>query len=162
VAVPEVPVETPDDEVDDEQPLRWYVIGAYMATVVAGFALAVLLTATWFTRCHDGTGKSTSFAGDSMRGTLCESGHGAAGLLVPGGWLVGLALATLALARWGGGGLRAVLLVVLLLAPAALPAAAYGVLGRSGVDCTGQTLEDYRSWVDEGSLGSAPHDCRRF
>ena len=116
---------------EDDQPLRWYVIAAFMVTVVAGFGLAVLLTATWFTDCHEGTGTgtSTSFAGDSTRGTLCESGHGAAGLLVPGGWLVGLALATFALTRWGGGGIKAVLLAVLLLTPAALPAAAYAGLG---------------------------------
>ena len=118
-----------DDE--DDQPLRWYVIAAFMVTVVAGFGLAVLFTATWFTDCHEGTGTgtSTSFAGDSARGTLCESGHGAAGLLVPGGWLVGLALATFALTRWGGGGIKAVLLAALLLTPAALPAAAYAGLG---------------------------------
>ena len=112
LAVPETEPETdaePRVDVDDEddEPLRWYVIAAFMVLVVAGFGLAVLFTATWFADCHEGTGTgtSTSFAGDSARATLCESGHGAAGLLIPGGWLVGLALATFALTRWGGGGI---------------------------------------------------------
>ena len=74
LAVPETEPETEpetrvDPEDEDDQPLRWYVIAAYMVTVVAGFGLAVLLTATWFTDCHEGTGTgtSTSFAGDSAR-----------------------------------------------------------------------------------------------
>jgi hypothetical protein len=150
-------------EVDDDQPLRWYVVAAYMVLVIGGFALAVWFTAFWFSGCHDGTGRTTSYAGDSSRGTLCHSAHGAAGLLVPGGWLAGLVLATLALSRWGGGSrLRALLLAVLFVAPAALPAAAYGGLGLSGTDCTGQKLDDFRAWVDDGSKGTAPYDCRKF
>ena len=128
LAVPETEPETePETRVDlddeDDQPLRWYVIAAYMVTVVAGFGLGVLLTATWFTDCHEGTGTgtSTSFAGDSARATLCESGHGAAGLLIPGGWLLGLALATWALTRWGAGGIKAVLLAALLVTPVPEP-----------------------------------------
>jgi hypothetical protein len=164
-AVPEP--ETREDvevDVEDGQPLRWYVIAAYMAMVVAGFALGVLLTASWFGDCHEGTGtgNSRSFAGDSTRATLCESGHGAAGLLVPGGWLVGLALATLALARWGGSRVRAVLLAALLVTPAGLPAAAYAGLGLSGKDCTGDKLQTYREWVDDGAKGQAPYDCRKY
>ena len=169
LAVPETEPETePETRVDlddeDDQPLRWYVIAAFMVTVVAGFGLGALLTVSWFTDCHEGagTGTTTSFAGDSARGTLCESAHGAAGLLVPGGWLVGLALATFALTRWGGGGIRAVLLAVLLLTPAALPAAAYAGLGLSSMDCTGDKREAYRDWVDEGSKGTPPYDCRKF
>jgi hypothetical protein len=169
LAVPETEPETREDvedvkDVADEEPLRWYVIAAYMVTVVVGFALAVLLTATWYTDCHEGsgTGKSASFAGDSTRATLCESGHGAAGLLVAGGWLVGLALATLALARWGGARARAVLLAALFVAPAALPAAAYAGLGRSGTDCTGDKLQTFREWVDDGAKGQAPYDCRKY
>ncbi len=154
----------PEEDVDDDEPLRWYVIAAFMVTVVAGFALTVLLTATWFKDCDEGTGTgtSTSFAGDSTRAALCESGHGAAGLLVPGGWLVGLALATYALTRWSGGGAKAVLLAVLLVSPAALPAAAYAGLGRSGDACTGDKLETYRAWVDDGAKGRAPFDCRTY
>jgi hypothetical protein len=169
LAVPETEPETePETRVDlddeDDQPLRWYVIAAYMVTVVAGFGLGVLLTATWFTDCHEGTGTgtSTSFAGDSARATLCESGHGAAGLLIPGGWLVGLALATWALTRWGAGGIKAVLLAALLVTPVALPAAAYAGLGLSGMDCTGDKREAYRAWVDDGSKGTPPYDCRKF
>ena len=164
-AVPETEPETrPEEDVDDDEPLRWYVIAAFMVLVVAGFALAVLFTATWFRDCDagTGTGTSTSFAGDSTRAALCESSHGAAGLLIPGGWLIGLALATLALTRWGGSGIKAVLLAALLLTPAALPAAAYAGLGRSGSDCTGEKLETYRTWVDEGAKGQAPYDCRKF
>jgi hypothetical protein len=165
-AVPETEPETAEDveDVDGDQPLRWYVIAAYMVAVVVGFALAVLLTATWFADCHkgSGTGTSTSFAGDSTRANLCESGHGAAGVLIPAGWLVGLALATLALARWGGGRTRTVLLAALLVAPAALPAAAYAGLGRSGIDCTGDKLQTYREWVDDGAKGQAPYDCRKY
>lgn len=161
---PEIRVDLDDEDDADDQPLRWYVIAAFMVTVVAGFGLGVLLTATWFTDCHEGTGTgtSTSFAGDSTRATLCESGHGAAGLLIPGGWLVGLALATWALTRWGGGGIKAVLLAALLLTPVALPAAAYAGLGLSGMDCTGEKREAYRGWVDDGSKGTPPYDCRKF
>ena len=158
-------IETPADlEDEDDQPLRWYVIAAFMVMVVAGFGLAVLFTASWFSDCHDGTGTgtTTSYAGDSARATLCESGHGAAGLLVPGGWLVGLGLATFALTRWGAGGIKAVLLAVLLLTPAALPAAAYAGLGTSGMDCTGDKKDAYREWVDGGSKGTPPYDCRKF
>jgi hypothetical protein len=173
LAVPETdpePQTEPETRVDadpgdeDDQPLRWYVIAAFMATVVAGFGVAVLLTATWFTDCHEGagTGRSTSFAGDSTRATLCESGHGAAGLLIPGGWVVGLALATWALSRWGGGGIRAVLLAALLLTPAALPAAASAGLGLSGMDCASDERAAYRAWADDGSKGTPPYDCRKF
>ena len=35
-----------DDE--EDEPLRWYVMAAYMVAVVAGFALAVWLTVSWF------------------------------------------------------------------------------------------------------------------
>jgi hypothetical protein len=151
-----------DDE--DDRPLGWFVIAAFMVTVVAGFGLGVVLTVSWFTDCDEGTGTgtTTSFAGDSARATLCESGHGAAGLLIPVGWLVGLTLATFALTRWGGGGIRAVLLTVLLLTPAALPAAAYAGLGRSDMDCTGDKQEVFRAWVDDGSKGTPPYDCRKF
>ena len=165
LAVPETEPETRPDEYDeDDQPLRWYVIAAFMVTVVAGFGLGVLLTISWFSDCHEGTGTgtSTSFAGDSARATLCESGHGAAGLLVPSGWLVGLVLATFALTRWGSGVVKAVLLSALLLTPAALPAAAYAGLGLSSMDCTGDKREAYRTWVDDGSKGTPPYDCRKF
>jgi hypothetical protein len=169
LAVPETEPETePETRVDlydeDDQPLRWYVIAAFMVIVVAGFGLGVVLTVSWYSDCREGTGTgtTTSFAGDSARGTLCESAHGAAGLLVPGGWLVGLALATVALTRWGGGVIKAVLLSVLLLTPAVLPVAAYAGLGRSDMDCTGDKREAFREWVDDGSKGTPPYDCRKF
>jgi hypothetical protein len=158
-------VEAEDDvERDGDEPLRWYVVAAYMALVIAGFALAVWFTASWYGDCHanSSTGRATTYAGDSTRGALCSSAHGAAGLLVPVGWLVGLGLATLALARWGGSRVRALLLTLLFVTPALLPAAAYGGLGASGKECTGQKLEDYRAWVDDGSKGTAPYDCRTF
>ncbi len=164
-AVPETRPETRVDlDDEDDRPLRWYVIAAFMVLVVAGFGLGVLFTTTWYADCHEGsgTGTSTSFAGDSARAGLCESGHGAAGLLVPAGWVVGLALATLALNRWGGGLVRAVLLGVLLLTPAALPAAAYAGLGLSSMDCTGDKRDAFRDWVDDGSKGTPPYDCRKF
>jgi hypothetical protein len=166
VAEPETDLdltEGPDVEEDDE-PLRWYVVAAYMVLVIAGFALAVWCTVHWYSDCHanSSTGRASTYAGDSARGTLCSSGHQAAGLLMPLGWILGVALATLALARWGGSRLRAVLLSILFLAPVALPAAAYAGLDSSGKDCTGQKLADYRAWVDAGSKGSAPYDCRKF
>jgi hypothetical protein len=156
-------VEVPDEDAGDE-PLRWYVVAAYMTLVIAGFALAGWLTASWYGDCHSNssTGRATSYAGDSLRGSLCHSGHGAAGLLVPGAWVVGLALATLALARWGGSRLRVLLLAILFVAPAALPPAAYAGLGESSKECTGQKLADYRAWVDHGSKGTSPYDCRTF
>jgi hypothetical protein len=150
-----------DDLLDDDPPLRWYVIAAYMVAVIVGFALAVLGTAYWYAGCQDSTGKSTSIAGDSTRATLCESGHGVIGLLVPAGWVVGLVLATFALARWGGGRARMLLLAALFVSPVVLPAAAYGALDRSSSDCTGEKLQAYRAWVDDGSKGTAPYDCRK-
>jgi hypothetical protein len=163
--VPETEPESGVDlDLEDDEPLRWYVIAAFMLTVVAGFALAIWFTVGWFGDCDEGTGtgRTTSYAGDSARGTLCESAHGAAGLLVPGGWVVGLVLATLALTRWGPGLVRTVVLAVLLLTPAGLPAAAYAGLGLSSKDCTGDKLEDFGAWVDEGSKGTPPYDCRTF
>ena len=136
-----------------------------MVTVVAGFGLAVPAHGVLVHRLPRGHGHRHD---DVVRRRLgprapCASpAHGAAGLLVPGGWLVGLALATFALTRWGGGGIKAVLLAALLLTPAALPAAAYAGLGRSGMDCTGDKREAYREWVDDGSKGTPPYDCRKF
>src|SRR4051794_25502997 len=91
-------VEPDGDALDGDEPLRWYVVTAYMTLVIAGFALAVWFTASWYGDCHanSSTGRATTYAGDSTRGALCSSAHGAAGLLVPLGWLVGLVLATLA------------------------------------------------------------------
>ena len=166
MAEPEVaPDQREGDLLDgDDELLRWYVVAAYMVLVIAGFVLAVWCTVAWFGDCNanSSTGRASTYAGDSPRGTLCQSGHGAAGLLVPLGWIVGLGLATFALARWGGGRLRAVLLSALFLTPVALPAVAYAGLDTTGVDCTGTKLADYRAWVDDGSKGSAPYDCRKF
>jgi len=152
------------EELEDDQQLRWYVVAAYVLVVSAGFGLAVWCTVAWFSDCADSgqTGRASSYAGDSMRDTLCHSGHGAAGLLVPGGWLVGLVLATLALLRWGRGALRALLLGALLVTPAALPAAAYAGLGLSATDCTGERLAAFRDWADDGSKGTPPYDCRTY
>ena len=82
---PEIRVDVDDEDDADDQPLRWYVIAAFMLAVVAGFGLAVLLTGDLVQRLPRGHRhrQSTSFAGDSTRATLCESGHGAAGLLIP-------------------------------------------------------------------------------
>jgi hypothetical protein len=150
-------------EVEDD-PLAWYVVAAYMVTVIAGFGLMVWFTVHWFGDCNadSSTGRASSYAGDSMRGTLCGSAHGVAGLLVPAAWLAGLGLATLALARWGGSRLKAFVLAILFLAPVVLPPATYAALTRSSKECTGQKLEAYRAWVDAGSKGRAPFDCREF
>ena len=167
LAVPEIdPVTEPevrtDIEDEDDQPLRWYVIAAFMAAVVAGFAVAVWFSAAWFGDCDGTSREKAHVADDSLRASLCESGHGAAGLLVPAGWVLGLALATIALLRWGGGRLRAVLFAVLFVTPMALPAAAYAGLGLSSTDCSGDKLEAFRTWVDDGSKGQPPYDCRTF
>jgi hypothetical protein len=146
----------------DDEPLRWYVVAAFMLAVVGGFALAVWLTAGWFGDCDRTSREKAHVADDSLRATLCESGHGAAGLLVPGGWVLGLVLATIALLRWGGSRLRALVLAVLLLTPVALPAAAYAGLGRSSTGCTEDKLEKFEAWVDAGSRGAPPYDCRTF
>ena len=71
-------------------------------------------------------------------------------------------LATVALVRWGGGRLRVLLCAVLLLSAAGLPPAVYAGLKRSGTECTGAKLAAYRTWVDDGSKGSAPYECRTF
>jgi hypothetical protein len=151
-----------DTDTDYDAPLRWYVIAVFMAAVVAGFALTVWLTAAWFGDC-DGTSREQAHVADaSLRAGLCESGHGVAGLLVPGGWVLGLVLATFALARWGGGRARALVLALLFVTPLALPAAAYAGLGLSGTACTGDKLEAYQAWVDDGSRGEPPYACRTF
>jgi hypothetical protein len=154
--------EPPEDDDDEDLPLRWYVIAAYMVAVAAGFAVAVWYTVSWYSTCDDGRHSSPFVAGDSVRGTLCNSGHQAAGLLVAGGWLVGLVLATLALARWGGGRVRAVLFAALFLSPVALPPAAYAGLRMSSPTCSGEKLEVYGAWVEAGSKGRPPYDCRTF
>jgi hypothetical protein len=153
-----------EPELEDDEPLAWYVVTAFMVTVIAGFALMVWFTVQWYGDCHanSSTGRASSYAGASMRGTLCSSAHGGAGLLIPAAWLAGLGLATLALARWGGSRLTALVLAALFLAPVLLPPAAYAALNLSSKDCTGQQLADYRAWVDAGSKGRAPYDCRQF
>jgi hypothetical protein len=130
--------------------------------VVAGFALGVVCTLGWYNDCDEGRHVSPFVAGDSMRGSLCGSGHGGAGLLVPGGWVLGLVLATLALARWGRGWRRAMLLGVLLLTPVVLPPAAYAGLSLSSTTCDENKLKAYDAWVEKGSKGTAPYDCRTF
>jgi hypothetical protein len=160
--VPETELDPEQPLDDDEAPLRWYAIALFVLVVVAGFALTVWLTASWAATCSDIGGKTTSVAGDSTRATLCESAHGAATLVVPAAWVVGLVLATFALLRWGGGGLRAVLLALLFLTPLLFPAAAYAGLHRSGTSCPDDELTAYRDWVDDGAKGTAPYDCRTF
>jgi hypothetical protein len=44
----------------------------------------------------------------------------------------------------------------------ALPPAAYAGLRLSGTTCTGDKLEAYNEWVDDGSKGTAPYDCRTY
>lgn len=164
VADPETDPAVAGDEEEGDEPLSWYVLAAYVLLVIAGFALAAWLTATWYGDCsaNSNTGRATTYAGDSSRGALCHSGHRAAGLLVPLGWLAGVGLATLALVRWGGSRLKVLLLALLFVTPAVLPVAAYAGLASSTKECTGQKLEDYRAWVDAGSKGRAPYDCRTF
>ena len=149
-------------ELEDDQPLRWYVIAAFMVAVVAGFAVAVWFTAAWFGDCDRASREKAHVADDSMRASLCDSGQGAAGLLVPGGWVIGLVLATVALLRWGDGRARTVLFALLFVTPMALPAAAYAGLGRSSTDCSDDKQEAYLGWVDDGSKGQPPYDCRTF
>jgi len=151
-----------DELEDDDEPLRWYVIAAFMVAVVAGFAVAVWFSAAWFGDCDSTSREKAHVANDSLRASLCESGHGAAGLLVPAGWVVGLALATIALLRWGGGRLRLLVLAALFVAPMALPSVAYAGLGLSSTDCSSGKLEEFRAWVDDGSKGQPPYDCRTF
>ena len=89
-----------------------------MAAVVAGFALAVWFTASWFGDCSDIGGQTTNVAGDSLRCHRSASPRTERpGCSSRPGWVVGLVLATLALLRWGGGRLRAVLLALLFADP---------------------------------------------
>jgi hypothetical protein len=147
---------------DDDEPLRWYVIAAFVVAVVAGFGLMALQTVAWYSKCDEGEHVQPYVAGDSLRGSLCGSGTLGAGLVVPGAWLVGLALATLALARWGGGRLRGMLLAALFAAPLVLPPVAYAGLQLSSTTCSSDKMKAYRSWVDEGSKGTPPYECRTF
>jgi hypothetical protein len=161
VAEAELDVEL-DADLDDERPLRWYLIAAFVLAVVAGFAAAVWFIITWGVGCSKIDDGLSDVAGDSMRASLCQSGHGVAVLLVPAGWVLGLVLATAALMRWGGGLRGTVLLVLMLLMPALLPAAAYAGLHRASTSCSDDELAAYRQWVDAGSKGTAPYDCRTF
>jgi hypothetical protein len=162
-AVPETePQTTVEPDVEDDEPLRWYVIAAFMLLVIGGFAVTAVLVVGWYTDCDDGRHVSPFVAGDSLRGQLCYSHHRGAGLLIPAGWLVGLGVATVALVRWGGGRLRAVVSTVLLLAPLVLPVASYAALARTGTTCTGDKREAFRAWADDGSKGTPPYDCRTF
>lgn len=140
--------------------LRWYVLVPYVAVIVAGFATALWGAVGWVASCDDkGLGGA---AGDSTRVRLCESAGGLLPGLVPVAWVVGLVLATLALVRWEGGLRATVLLVVAFVAPVALPAAAYAGFERSSTSCSDDDLAAYREWVDAGSTGQAPVDCRTF
>ena len=146
-------------EEDADAPVRWYVLAAYVVLLVAGFGVAVWCTVSWYGGCDDGRHVSPFTAGDSLRGTLCDAGGGVAtGLVVPVLWVAGLVLATLAVVREA----RTVLLVLLLLTPVLLPAAAYAGLVRSSTVCSDDELAAYRAWADSGGRGAAPYDCRRF
>ncbi|QIG44738.1 hypothetical protein G5V58_19870 [Nocardioides anomalus] len=148
-------------EQDDDAPLRWYAVTLFVLVVVAGFAVGLWCLAGWVQGC---TNKKlgSAVARDSPRGALCHSAHGAAVLVIPAGWLLGLGLACVALLRWGGGVLRAVLCGALLLTPVALPAAAYGGLRLSSTSCSDDELDAYRAWSDQGGRGTPPYDCRTF
>jgi len=149
-------------DVEDDESLRWYVVAAFVLAVVAGFGLAVWLVVDWAVSCSKIDDGLSDVAGDSMRAGLCQDGHGVAALAVPAGWVLGLVLATVALLRWGGGLRGTVVLVLLFLAPSLLPAAAYAALDHSGTACSDDKLQAYRAWVDDGSKGTAPYDCRTF
>jgi hypothetical protein len=154
-------VEVVEYDEDDDEALRWYAIAAFVVAVVAGFAAGLYFFLSWTSTCADKE-IGTTVAGDSTRAALCDSGHGAAVLVIPAAWLVGLGLASYALLKWGGGVRWAVLVAVLLLTPVALPAAAYGGLHLSGTSCSDDELAAYREWVDAGSKGTAPYRCSRF
>lgn len=149
-----------EGEADDGSGLRWYVVAAYVLVIVAGFAVATWGLIGWWSGCEN-RGLSGA-AGDSTRVQLCRSAGGAVALVVPAGWVLGLVLATLALVRWEGGVRATVLLVVAFLAPVVLPAAAYAGFERSSTSCSEEDLAAYRAWVDEGSSGQPPSDCRTF
>lgn len=148
-----------DEEYDE--PLRWYAVTAFVVAVVGGFALGLYCFLSWTSTCANKELGSAA-AHDSTRATLCESAHGAAVLVIPAGWAVGLALASYALLKWGGSALRVVLCAALLLTPVALPAAAFGALRLSSGACSDDELSAYRAWVDDGSKGTAPYQCRTF
>ena len=162
---PETDAEAPVDvdvDVEDDEPLRWYVIAAFMAAVVAGFLVAVWFSAAWFGDCdrrQPGEGaRGRRLAARLALRVRARSGRAAD----PRGLGLGLVLATIALLRWGGGRLRAVLFAVLFVTTIALPAAAYAGLGLSSTECTGDKQEAFRAWVDDGSKGQPPYDCRTF
>lgn len=146
---------------EDDEPLRWYAVVTFVLAIVGGFAVALWAFLRWTTTCDD-KGLGSAAAGDSTRAMLCESGHGAAVLVIPAAWVLGLALAAVALVRWGGGPLRALVCGLLLLAPAGLPAAAYGGLSLSSAACSEDELAAYREWVAAGSKERPPYDCRTF
>ena len=147
---------------DDELTLRWWVIATFMAVAIGGFVVAVLLSVSWYSSCHDHHPGSTYVAADSHRAFACESGHGAAGALVGAGWVIGFVLATVALVRWRRGRLAHVVLSVLLATPLALPALAFEGLSLTSRDCSPDKQRAYEAWVDGGSKGTAPFNCRTF
>ena len=40
-------------EYDEDLPLRWWVIAAFMTVAIGGFVVAVLLSVLWYSTCDD-------------------------------------------------------------------------------------------------------------
>ena len=151
-----------EGEVEDDG-LRWYVVVGFVLAVVVGFAVAVWFAVSWAANCPSSGGEDMNVAHDSLRADLCRDGAGIAVVAaMPLGWLVGTVLAAVALVRWGGGVRGTALLVLIFLVPSVLPAATYAGLSRSSTACPDDELAAYRDWVDAGSKGQPPHDCRTF
>ena len=135
-----------------------------MVLVVAGFAVAAWSHGGLVRRLRRRSRASARRSpGDSLRAVaLRVRARCGAGLLVPGGLGPRPRLATLALTRWGGGRLGRCCSALLFVTPLALPAGGVRRAGPVEHDCSGDKLEAFAAWADDGSKGQPPYDCRTF
>ncbi len=130
--------------------------------LAAGLLVALLLLVVQELDCFDGDGGSPYVADDSPRAALCRTGGGVVGLLIPAAWLIGLVLAVAGVVRWVRRRSGAVVLVLALAAPLALPGLVFFGLTRPSGSCTGDRAAAYREWLDAGADGPAPYDCDKY
>jgi hypothetical protein len=64
--------------------------------------------------------------------------------------------------RWTRRRCGAVVLVLALAAPLALPGLVFLGLTRPSASCTGDKSAAYREWLDDGGDGPAPYDCDKY
>ncbi len=153
-----------DDEPKRSRRSTAFAVALLVMVLAAGLLVALLLLLVQELDCFngDGDGGSPYVADDSPRATLCRTGGGVVGVLIPVGWLAGLVLSVIGVLRWTRRRSGAVVLVLALAAPLALPGVVFLGLTRPSGSCTGVKAAAYREWLDGGDDGPAPYDCDRY